>query len=726
MGLGPVNGWGHPVQPQHYSQESTRFHAKPRLSVTPSPAFGGKFRNDEFTQIGGTTASAPIYPVPKGNHKNILLPDGVPVFYLHGTWATTAGLKPIIDFISNIATRHPSYMSFIPEVKEGTGIETVDDPKTEVPAFKQALRDMGDFQYQFIHQNLRKLCDILHNPSKAARREQIGEFFRVLPDERDRLVPVLEKFLEDKVFQVPPGLNISESLFAITGQGVERVRKEFAKLRINTRDREILDTYLLYTRALVEGKRLNLNMYEVYHDPATINLRPLNLKDVSFLNAYMMYLEKELATDIRKAYGVACNHEDPSACQVKNRADKMAAKLLESFAPRGMVFGHSQGGTVLLSALLKHLAMSPKTPAEAFDLNSEDVDRLGGRFIGIGSFFSAPLHGIPEEPMWGQPIAEFFEQFEQKIRGPVRSDRMISRWLVKRIGWRYFASKGRAVQEMRAGSEMLRRFQQDINLVRNREVTLMSAHDEHDTFIEPAATILTNEEGEKFANVFNIALEMPKVTVPYEDPQDILEQEIRAWKLHPDSPVAKLLRKLPKKFHEFLFNQYQQSFSGLVQHRALLNFPTHVHQELGRKMIKDPERQTRLLDPSNFEPFRYQSLIARRKITQKQILNQPLPTAMENLRQFWTEYPKFLSALVANAKQALPLENSASYEANLLLASTLDLVARAADEPKCRAEYGEDLKKSLREIADANIPALTPTHSSVSVRAKELLGRFAH
>ncbi len=661
---------------------------------------------------------------PPKKHQNILLPDGVPVFYLHGTWATTTAMKPVIDFIATIRTNHPSYMSYIPEVREGTGIESVDDQTDVFPAYQLATRDMGDFQFQFIQKNLTLIQGILNQPPWR-KNKALGEFFHIIPKERALLVPVIQNFLKTSVFDVSPKINTSESLASIVEQAVGRVHREFDKLEIShPNDKQgIMDTHLLYNRALGQSKTLNLNMSKIYHDPNVINFRPLNLNDVTFLNAYLMFLEQALTEDVEKAYR---KKELPlSEKELKEHSKKIAQKLMEAIAPRGMVFGHSQGGTVLISALLKYFSAPPLSPEEAFNLNSPEAKLIGARYIGLAALFSSPLHGIPDDPLWARPLYAPLEKLEKKLFGSWGStDETLTKKLFKKLIWAVFAYKKPAIPEMRDSSLLMRKFQQQVNAINQNEVTVISAHDKNDTFVEPSATLLTNETGTSFSNVFNIALNPPKVGISYLGPTDVIETEIRRFHLRPDGLLVMILRHLPQWVHNFLYNTYKGSFGGLEQHRSLLNHPAKVHGDLGTQLIKNPKKQMRLLELNNFEPFRRQSLIARRRITAREIIEKPLPEALDALVSFTRTHPDYLSQLLKNAQLNLPFDNSASFEATALLEDLLHLMELAIKEGSFSPPQQEVLAQSLGQISSAHLLPLPSKHTSLSDQADHLLEKL--
>ncbi len=714
----------------HSSEPLNASEIAPQTFRARLGAFVGRLKFNPFIEPTDNVYSAKA----TGTHKNILLPDGIPVFYLHGTWATTATMKPMIDFIARIQTHHPSYMSYIPEVEKASGIDSVGEAKDILPAYQLATRDMGDLQFQVIGKNLKAIQAILAEKWKTQKTQEtaLGEFFNILPEEQKLLVPVIQRYFKNNILEASPRMNISQSFASLVDEGVERVRREFKKLALPMDKLEMMDTYLLYNRAMAEGKTINLNMYETYHDPQVINLRPLNLHDVTFLNAYLMFLEDDLAVKLQEAYREAGFSR--SETLLKERSKQMAQKLMEAISPKGMVLGHSQGGTVLMSALLKYLSSPKLTAGKSFDLNSPEANLIGARYIGLATLFSSPLQGIPDEPIWSRPLYATLEQCEKKMRSFLHMDSMVNpektmtKWLAKKIIWFLFEHNRPAVSEIRASSPFMRQLKNQVDALRGSGVTVISTHDTNDTFVEPEATFLKNQEGEDVPNVFNVGLTLPKVDVTYTEPSDVVETELRRWELPSDGVLAFIVRRLPKRLHLFLYNTYKTSFGGLEQHRALLNHPAKVHMTLGEQLINDPEKQIRLLDTTNFEAVRYQALMTHRKITAHKISGKPIAEALDVLIRFTEEHPVYLERLLENARLGLPFKNSASFEASQLLENLMALmrIVIVENTQKRKAQgielhHEQAFERALRKISEADLIPNISEGRSLSQQADSLL-----
>lgn len=677
-----------------------------------------RFRADAPDSVILTETTAPA------KNGNILLPTGTPVFYLHGTFSAGESLTPLVNFIQNIQNEHPGYISYIPEVRDGTGIETVKNPKTTLPAYKAAIRDMGDFHYQIAHHNLTRLKALLDTPmTPEALDVKLGEFFNILPAERALILPVVKEFLAYRVFELPPEFKTGRPISDIVAQQVARLRREVNKMELSPEEskRPFIDTHFLRTKAMLHGKEMNLSTDRFFEDQNIINLRTISFKDIATLEAYLMFIEKKLRLALENTYRIA--YTEPLASgqlketDILGRAKRTAAKLMEKIAPQGMAFGHSQGGTVLMSALLNHLAKSPKTPEKALEPNAPGAEELGGRYIGIQALFSSPLSGIPDEPAWGKTLTQTIERWLYRSDKPTT----YTRWVIKKLMWRYFDSGRPAVIEMKAGSSMVKKFQTLLPLVKDEGLTLLAAHDIHDTFVEPSAALLQDSEGKTPQNVFNISLEAPIIPPRFEDGLSMIEAEIRNHGLHPNTFLVKMLRWMPNRIKEAIFEAYLGVVTGLGQHGALVSHPTFVRKELGQKLIVDPQMQTRVLDTQNFEPFRYQALIARGKSFQRNILDLPLPQAIKALNTFESQYPMFLAALIENAREWVPIATSASFAATRILEKTLDLLQKAIEEPTLKQKFAYSIQRALRQIAEADLLALTQGGTSPSKRAKALL-----
>lgn len=678
-------------------------------------------------------ASQALDSIDKKKQGNILLPTGIPVFYLHGTFTQGDSLIPMVDFIANIQTSHPAYISYMPEVRDGTGIETVSNPKKTLPAYRLAIRDMGDFHYQVAYQNLQKLKNLKaqlasEQLSVEDKEKAFVRFFDLLPQEKDLLMPVVITHLVNRLFELPPEFKKGSSLSDVVSERVKRVYNERDKLLLTEAEKQkpIVDTEFLRTKAILQGKQLNLSVEQFVNDPDTINLRStINYKDIAVLEAYLMFLEKKLAKAIHETYQAAYQSEvtlgtlTPSALEA--RAKKTATKLMEKIAPQGMAFGHSQGGTVLMTALLNYLAKAPKIPEVAMQVNAPGFEELGGRYIGIQALFSSPLNGIPEEPLWGKTLSDIVERW---IHG-TQNKSPWTQWVIRKGLWKVFDHGRPAVQEMKSGSPLMKKIQDLLPLVSNQGITVVAAHDVNDSFIEPAAARLMDKNGQTPESVFNIALEAPIMPRRIEDGMSMIEEEIRNQGMSPNAFAVKLLRWMPTKVKEKIFDVYLGIITGLGQHSALVNHPDFVRKALGEKLIVDPEMQTRVLHTSNFEPFRFQALLARGKSYQKKVLDLPVPDAIKALSVFDRQYPTFLSALIDNAREWVPVQTSAATAATQILHRTMDLIEKVIQDDSLLPKYRYFVQRGLGQMASAQLLPLSKGLVSPSLRATWLLNQLA-
>src|SRR5690606_5492179 len=137
-------------------------------------------------------------------------------------------------------------------------------------------------------------------------------------------------------------------------------------------------------------------------------------------------------------------------------------------------------------------------------------------------------------------------------------------------------------------------------------------------------------------------------------------------------------KPLQKEFAWFL----TQFIGGLLHHRAPVDFPQEIRQEMGRRLLTDPDRFTQLLDTSNFEPMRYQALVVQHKLLKKQVLDRPPLDAAQALSHVLNGDPVFLSALISNAREAIPVQESASQEARAILHELLSVIDRTLRKPQ--------------------------------------------
>ncbi|MBY0449874.1 MAG: hypothetical protein K2X01_04525 [Cyanobacteria bacterium] len=654
---------------------------------TPGTVHGNT--RDQFVRLQALQFSAnpSIQKLPGHSLRNIMLPSGVPVFFLHGTFATSVDWKPLVQFISGVETTHPTYSSYIPEVKDALGIETVADPSRVMPSYKLAIRDMGDFRTQVTYRNLKPLrtlwLDTKMDPLE--RDNAIARVFQLLPEAQAQVLPVLKQAMLAPIFASSLDDEARQPLWQFLDKTVGKLMVEVGKLGLSPDsenpiydgpiyDIPIYDSYRLHTKALVQGKTINMDMKNPVSKNDVVNIRAITLQDVTELEARLGRLEAHLAKRLSQLPMAA---RIPIETERNAWATRFAQALIAVISPQGLVFGHSQGGTVLLSALLNSQqavsqTKSGKAPINLPDMGPED---LGGQFMGIATLFSAPVNGIPDMPAWGIAVKDILK------RNVFKSERL-TRFFLMPVLWHYFQEGRPAVPEMRVGSPLMRKIKSGLEQLtqkkmQTRPLTIVAAHDPKDTFIEPSVATLPLTEGAKPGNLLNIALDVPDMPLNHVDGEALLESEIRRSARHPRSLMSRLIRSVPLRWQNILYRAYRDCLKGLTQHSSLLNFPVEVHQQLGERLVSDPRFHAGLLQPENFEPFRYQLLLVRRKILHKLTQSQDAAGALSALLAFQAQHPQFLSAVIANAQQSLPMQQSAGLAAEQLLGDILGVIEKA-------------------------------------------------
>lgn len=642
---------------------------------------------------------------------HILVPAGTPLFFLHGTSSTGSRMNPLVNwFRRNVHTAHPGYVSRMPEISEATGIESVKNRKKTLPSSLLALRELGDFRYQVVNNRLKELNDKIS--PEGSPDEVVGDFFKVRPEDRDLLVPLIRQHLLAPLTKVPSGWNPAyrQPLQQLVANGAGKVAAELNKLNLRPNEvhMPIYDTEFLATKAELEGKKLNFDMNRLFSDPDTINIRSVTLSDIGLLEGYLLCMQTELARGIKAAYrkqAMAAGRAFSKADAV--RADKTAEKLMDAIAPRALVIGHSQGGTVLMAALLNHIEKSAQYQNQPFrSLDPRRIETLAGRGVGLEVLLSAPLHGIPEIPAWGKKLMKVISDIQDQIPLVRHREGLFARW-AKKIIWRYKTSGSPAVGEMRENSPLMRKISQHLDRLQERGVTVVSAFDRHDAYVEPDASRVKNARGQEPVNVFNMEVETSQLPSYFTRVEDMLTEFVPFI-----GPL--LARHLPASWKQKIQRFYEEDLATVEQHRAMIAYPEVISQELGRQLVLEPDNQTKLLDTHNFEPLRYTALVARGKNFQRRILDQPTQQAAALLTEFARVYPQFLDVLISNAKEDLPLINSASAQATDILSKTLDLMVRIAADPSLKAEYRSAVQPRLQKILEADLPGL-------SQRAGEIL-----
>ncbi len=647
--------------------------------------------------------------------KYVLIPSGTPIFFLHGTSSTGKNLNPLISwFQRDVRTDHPGYVSYMPEVENATGIDRVSNPKKQVPSSLLAIRDMGDFRCQV---TARRLDELKRALAAAPDEDQaLAEFFHLRPAEKDLLLPVIRRRILHPAEQVPPAWQkqYRQPLAGMAKHAVALVQAELAKMKLrpDERDMPVYDTEFLSTRADLEGRKANFDMNRPSPDKDVINIRPLHIRQVALFESYLMRMEQGLAEELASVF--AAHARTPAEAQ--QRARLTAAKLMDAISPRLVAIGHSQGGTALMASLVNHVQTSP-TDASAFDRQDpRRFEYLGGRAVGMNVLLSAPLSGIPELPAWGRKLLEKIGEIEAQIPLLRRKKGAIGE-AVKRYVWHSRMKGKMAVREMRAGSDLARKFEAELPRLAGRGVTVISAFDKNDAYVEPIASQLRDKTGGHPDNVFNLEVETQQLYSFFHDTDDLLMEVLG---MVPGlGPLA--VKLIPKRLKREIQQFYDEEIVKVEQHRALITLPNAITESIGNKMMAAPENHALALKPDNFEPFRYQSLVARGKSFQRKCLDLPTPQAAAVLYEFTRQHPQFLSVLIENAREDLPVTNAASGPAQAILEKTLDLMARVVADPALKERYGHSLRQNLSLLAQADLPAFDTARPSLSQRAADLL-----
>ncbi len=589
----------------------------------------------------------------------------------------------------------------------------------------------GDFRYQVVHSRLQALQRTLGgNPTDDA----IAGFFKLRADDRALLLPVIRKHLLPAM-RLPVGWRQKfrpPTLRQLLDSRMNKLHRELNKLPLTPDEKEldVHDAHFLYTKAQAAGKKTNLNMHLPRKDAGTINIRPITLKDAMVLEESLLGLEQSLLRPLRQAFRQ--NH-DPLG---DVRAKAIAAKLMEAIAPRVTAIGYSQGGTVLMVALLNYLLSCQRG---GFADKPDGIDPkvlLPARSIGLPLLLSAVVKGgIDDLPEWARPLLEAADWVEQKT--PMLKERhpgLVGRWAVQ-LAWWLKTRNSPGIEEMRIGRKLMEKIEKHVDLLDTHGIPVISAFDKHDAYVEPKHSRLSNRYDQTPRLAFNVELQLP-IQPPYFETGESLEKAIARL----PSRRFPRLRKLSEEWRQRLLEGYMQHFynrhpSKVEQHLATIKEPEAITKKIGRFLMADPTHQGVLLNPMNrYEPMRYQSMLALSKSFQRRILGKnpsrlsanapdgyPVWRSIRLLTFFVRQHPGFLKAMIANARENLPFTNSASHLAQDVLKQSLALMAQAVQDPLLRQRYAPIIQASLKTIAAANLPATSLGQQSLSQQAKQLL-----
>jgi pimeloyl-ACP methyl ester carboxylesterase len=605
----------------------------------------------DTVQFGLQKADAPAASREKLSKEELkLLNREQPVFLLHGTSHRGEVMEQWQKFLQDAGLEGPVYTACLPEIEKATGIEAPKNPKKTMPAYLALLRDLGEFRLQLIDrqiQNLKKL--------KNAKDEEVARWFQIRPQDADWLVPIIRTHVLAPVTQVPEGWHsaYSQPLRVMVRKGVSQIRREAERLdgHFNTdEERAIIDSEYLYSQGMQEG-RLSVDGKKP-RQANCINPRPVDLQKICRVEGYLLAMRQKLAQALQAHWQEAKSPLSPQERQ--NLAEKTAQQIIDVIAPRVSLVGHSQGGTVILTALLNAL----QDPDKLNDMASQDPSKLSilpAQGIRNALLLSAPLNGIPEIPSWGQPLLETVEGAASRIPG-LKEETAAS--TAKNLIWRAKASDRPAVLEMRAGSPLTQKLSRQLNSLEQWNGTVISAFDAKDGYVEPDASRLKTPEGQEPENFFNLELQNPMIPAIPMSPEEALERVCR--KIPKLGGLA--LKMAPERLRVFLRDFYEQTMVGngngpnVEQHRALLQFPANVTRQVEAQLFEDERNLIRVLDVHNDDGLRQNALktLLLRLRAEKQLPRQPL---REELLKKASPLRK---AILENAREDLPLTNSAS------------------------------------------------------------------
>ncbi len=706
--------------------ESTGLHAKPAQSKLQGGFFnlqaiqfaGTGSRADSFSAMADRVASnetiapaqslkalnLPDSPVPS---MRLLVPQGTPVLLMHGTSSTGANMGALVHWMRNrVQADYPAYVAYLPEIEQASGIENVLDTVNTVPSYQLAYREIGSFRAQLVQQKLKALND--KHIRVDSDNTAIQEAFQLKPADTDWLAPIVRIHLLGPLQTVPSGWHpaYAESLATLSRTMCEKLQTEVAKLQVRAdeKDRAIIDTQFLASKAGYEGKTLNFDMRQVFKDVDIVNIRPVTLAETALLEGYLQAIQTSLATAIRKHLAAQSTNSQPSDSTLDIRAVKTAERLMEKVAPRLITLGHSQGGTVIRMA---HINYALSRPPASFDIRTLDPRPyigLPSRSVGMEVPLSSPLGGgIPSIPVWGQKLLIPINALEKQIPFLSGYPGAIGRWLEDTI-WAHKGYNKPAISEMRQNSPLVQKIRHCMATQEDEHLTILNVMAADDAYVEPHASALEDAQGKLASNVFNLKIHTDERVPAIMTDQD----EVIAEFTHLLPPVGRYLAHwLPERWKQKIHQFYQTELNGMEQHRAVLTFPDAVNREVGYNLLSTPENRSRLLQTRQFEPLRMQSMA---------ILNSPLSAlftkpvtpskAFARLQAIDAQLcrqPQLIHCLIQNAAEDLPLLDSASETAQQFLAQFLQscqqTIQIGGSHLKPKACQNEPLAALLPQIA---------------------------
>ena len=672
--------------------------------------------------------------------RNLLLPATTPMFFLHGLSSNSTDLDNVTGYVEGAEPNRPIYASYIPEAHDGKPIENPKDP-TDIPSAKFALHDIGSFRYQYIRNNLEELATFLEKIEPLSEEERdvkLAEYFEILPEAADDLIPIIKDFVLYPSFHLPGELKqqgYARCLLHLTEEEIRGLKQEVSKLKNPAAfaDRNIIDTGTLYNAAIEAGfddEDINRDPYTNYTNAKKINLRPIHFREIAELEGYLMLMEERMTQALIPVLG-----DD------LEKAQKTAVKLMEKISPKGMALGYSQGGVILQSALMDYLDNGAKHSGEKEKIH-QNPTLLAARYIGLSTSFSSPMRGTPRQPQFAITIMDKIHT----MMGDRRVMRKLADYTEGFLDWFIWRQKIKmqpSLAEMLEEGSVSKRTHAFVNrntslgpsTIDDFDGTILTVADKGDAYVNPESSKLVDDSGNSAINVFNIDVEpfeLPDDT-PYliHDPDTMIINNL----MFLGKTAVKLLLKMPDGYKQAFYDHVAPIYNQAARHSGLLMNTDMVFTDIGKKILTDTRNQLSLLNTKNFEPLRYQSLIARRKVYHRDILSQDTQQAAIRLKHFTDTYPTFIDALIDNAREALPFKTSASLLASQILNDTLDMLDRVLDaEPVSAGPMGEvslkevyraSMKKCLETISAADLGSYGASDGvckqGVSKRAQELL-----
>ncbi len=719
-----------PLTPYMSSIRQTDRNAGPRFGFRSTAT-------DPYSMMPPDTVSITHTP----NRKTIL-PKGTPVFLLHGTFAHSGSLDiPARTF----GDHHPVYRSYLPEDRYSTGIDQVGGEARD-SASRMAARDMGDFRFQLLHQNLKPLKALKQQlekvPEQALRNRLIGEYFGIVPEMRKTLGPIIEEALLQSVFEPKDGLQAF-----VAGQ-IEMLQDEAARLVPKKELPSIIDTHWFRETSESQGKEVN--WYSDRTIDREINPRIISSQAVDTLGMRLNQLERLLTEGF--AESLARRFPDPAFRQaIEETSRNTAIHILQQLAPKGLAYGHSQGGSILNSALVNYLEQvqemegEEKWPKKTGSDPPKSADGvMGAAFIGFFMPVCAALQGLPHNPYWLN-----ISEIEAKL------------------AWDLASNGAPGISDTRKGSSLTRRFEENFYRFHHIGLSGLAVHEEKDGLATKDAASFPDDIPRNF---HNHATNQPRIPTDPKNPEKITmillgklmpglfksaasayewgemmvdwnDSLIKMWQWW----IPEKLRKGPGDFFRLqlpellrfnpalgpIFHEIERKYDqgNLEQHWSPIVFSDRLlGEELTEQFLMKPALMADHMDTVNFEPFRRQVLAGWRERFRQEVMDlarQEGPTeGFDALKRFLDHHPGFVDGLLKNAQEGTATLPSASQDAREMLGEILAIIENRLSEtlPLTRPETAR-IKNLLTRTAQTDL--LPVGQPSATSQARRLLDHMA-